>query len=283
MERLLAEGHGVHCLGRALHKGMPLSVRFSIWHATATDPPEESLESADAVIHLLGEPVGQRWTPAIKKRILATRIDGTRRLVKTLARLEKKPKVLVSASAVGIYGSRGEEMLTERSKSGEGFLADVCTAWEKEADAATLLGIRVVKLRMGMVLSPEGGALSRILLPFRVFLGGTLGKGRQWTSWIHVEDLLDLMLFVIEKPGVAGVVNATAPEPVTNAEFTRTLANVLHRPALFPVPEIALKLLFGEGAEVALGSQRVIPEAATKAGFHFRHPKLEGALKNLLG
>jgi hypothetical protein len=283
MERLLAEGHTVHCLGRALRKGMPPAARFSIWRATESDPPEESLDGADAVIHLLGEPVGQRWTPAIKRRILATRIDGTYRLVKTLARLEKRPKVLIAASAVGIYGSRGEEVLTEQSRRGEGFLAEVCTAWEKAADAATALDVRVVKLRMGVVLGPEGGALSQMLLPFRAFLGGTLGKGTQWASWIHVDDLLDLMLFAIQRPDIEGVFNATAPNPVTNAEFTSTLAGVLHRPAFIPVPEFALRLLFGEGAEVALGSQRVIPEAAQRAGFAFRHPQLEGALKSLLG
>jgi hypothetical protein len=282
IKRLLADGHGVHCLSRALAKGLPPSVRFSVWHATDTEPPEESLENADAVIHLAGEPVGQRWTPANKKRILSTRVDGTHRLVKALSRLERRPKVLVSASAIGIYGSRGEQVLTEASDPGQGFLVDVCRAWEKEAGAAEALGIRVVKLRFGMVLGPEGGALAHMLLPFRAFLGGTLGQGTQWTSWIHVEDLLDLMLYAIENPHVSGVVNATSPNPVTNAEFTRTLARVLRRPAFMPIPEIALKLLYGEGAEVALSSQRVLPEVAVKAGFEFRHPQLEGALKSLL-
>ncbi|MCE5310350.1 MAG: TIGR01777 family oxidoreductase [Acidobacteriales bacterium] len=283
VNHLLAAGHQVHCLGRALGKGMPSAARFSIWHATTSDPPEESLEGADAVIHLVGEPVGQRWTPANKKRILETRIEGTRRLVNALSRMEQRPKVLVSASAVGIYGSRGEEVLTERSEPGQGFLTDVCRAWEKEAGAAEALGVRVVKLRLGMVLGPEGGALAQMLPFFRIFLGGTMGFGMQWMSWIHVEDLIDLMLFAIEKPGIAGPINAVSPNPVSNAEFTQTLARVLHRPAELTVSESALRLLFGEGAAVALSSQRVMPDAATKAGFEFRHPNLEGALKDLLG
>ncbi len=280
---LLAAGHQVHCLGRVLGKGMPSAARFSIWHANTSDPPEESLEGADAVIHLVGEPVGQRWTPANKKRILDTRVDGTRRLVNCLSRTEQRPKVLISASAVGIYGSRGEEILTERSEPGQGFLTDVCRAWEREAGAAEALGVRVVKLRLGMVLGPEGGALAQMLPPFRVCLGGTFGSGTQWMSWIHAEDLIDLMLFAIEKPEIAGPVNAVSPNPVTNAEFTETLARVLQRPAVAKVPDYALRLLFGEGAAVALSSQRVMPDAATKAGFEFRHPKLEGALRNLLG
>lgn len=282
INRLTAEGHGVHALGRALREGLPPTVRFSIWHATEIDPPEESLEGADTVIHLLGEPVGQRWTPAIKNRILATRVDGTHRLVKTLARLDRKPKVMVTASAVGIYGDRGDEVLTERSPAGKGFLADVCRAWEKEADAAAALGIRVVKLRMGMVLGPEGGALEHMLLPFRAMLGGTLGTGTQWASWIHVEDLIDLMLFAIDTASLSGAVNATSPNPVTNAVFTQTLARVLRRPSLVRIPEWALRLLYGEGASVALASQRAVPEALTRANFEFRYPRLEIALRNLL-
>jgi uncharacterized protein len=202
--------------------------------------------------------------------------------MKTLAGLERRPKVLVAASAIGIYGSRGEEVLTDHSQPGQGFLAEVCRAWEIEAGAAEALGIRVVKLRFGMVLGPEGGALAHMLLPFRAFLGGTLGKGTQWTSWIHVEDLLDLMLYSIENPQISGALNATSPNPVTNAEFTETLARVLHRPAFLPIPESALKLLYGEGAEVALSSQRVVPEVAIQAGFEFRHAQLEWALRSLL-
>lgn len=282
IHRLLAEDHSVHALGRSLRGGLPLSVRFSIWHATETDPPEESFEGADAVIHLLGEPVGQRWTPSVKKRILATRVDGTHRLVKTLARLERKPKVLIASSAVGIYGDRGDKVLTERSEPGKGFLADVCRAWEKAADEASKLGIRVVKLRLGMVLGPEGGALAPMLPPFRVMLGGTLDKGTQWTSWIHVEDLIDLMLFAIDNPRVSGVINATSPNPVTNAEFTRTLARVLRRPAFVRIPELVLRLLYGEGAQVALASIRAVPDALAKTKFEFRHPRLEAALRNLL-
>ncbi len=173
--------------------------------------------------------------------------------------------------------------MTARSEPGTGFLAQVCLAWEQESSAAAALGVRVVRLRLGMVLGPEGGALAQMLFPFRMFLGGTLGQGTQWTSWIHVEDLLDLMLYALNKVELAGAVNATSPNPVTNTEFTHALGEALRRPAFLRIPESALKLLFGEGAEVALSSQRAVPEAALQAGFTFRHPQLRPALKNLLG
>ena len=283
LARLLAEGHAVQLLGRALDKGTPPSVRFSVWDATESDPPEESLRGADAVVNLAGEPVGQRWTPAVKKRILDSRVEGTTRLVRTLARLEERPAVLVSASAVGFYGDRGEEELTERSKPGEGFLPQVCSGWESTAGQAEQLGVRVVKLRLGVVLGNGGGALARMLPSFRWGRGGTLGTGRQWMSWIHIDDLLDLILYAVAQPGLRGVANATAPNPVTNAEFTRVLASVLHRPALFRVPDGLLRLLYGEGAEVMFGSQRVVPQTAEAAGFKFRFPTLEPALRDLLG
>jgi len=283
MNRLLAENHSLHILGRALRTGLPSAVRFSIWDALESDPPEESLEGADAIVHLAGEPVGQRWTPSVKRRILASRVVGTRRLVKALGNIESRPAVLVSTSAIGMYGSRGEEVLTEDSRPGQGFLAEVCTAWEAEADAAQALGVRVVKLRLGMVLGPEGGALARMLLPFRAGLGGALGSGSQWMSWIHIEDLVDLILFAIRKADLGGAVNATSPNPVTNAEFTGALASVLRRPAFIPVPAFALRLLFGEGAAVALDSERVLPQAALAAGFEFRHPEIRAALKSLVG
>jgi uncharacterized protein len=283
LARLLADGHAAHVLGRSLHKGTPPAVRFSVWDATESDPPEESLAEADAIVNLAGEPVGQRWGPAVKKRILASRVEGTQRLVRTLARLEKRPAVLVSASAVGFYGDRGDQELTERSGPGKGFLKDVCTGWEAAADQAEPLGVRVVKLRLGVVLGKDGGVLARTLPTFRWGLGGVLGTGRQWVSWIHIGDLLDLIRYAIEQPGLHGVVNATAPNPATNAEFTRVLASLLHRPALFHTPDGLLRLLFGEGAELLFSSQRVLPEAAEAAGFKFRFTTLEPALRDLLG
>jgi hypothetical protein len=283
VDRLLAEGHAVCILARTLRKGTPASVRFSLWDAMESDPPEESLSAADAVVNLLGEPVGQRWTPAVKRRILDSRMQGTTRLVQTMARVAARPATFISASAIGIYGSRGDETLTESSAPGAGFLSEVCTQWEEAAGRAGPLGVRVVTLRLGMVLGPDGGALARMLPAFQWGLGGPIGGGEQWMSWIHVDDLLDLILYVLARPELRGAFNAAAPNPVMNAEFTRTLASVVHRPALLPVPAALVRLLFGEGAEVVLGSQRVLPRAAQAAGFQFRFPELRPALLNLLG
>jgi uncharacterized protein (TIGR01777 family) len=195
----------------------------------------------------------------------------------------RKPAVLVSGSAIGIYGSRGDEILTESSAPGDGFLADVTGEWESAADGAAALGIRVVKVRTGIVLGPEGGTLAKLLPIFRAGVGGRVASGRQWMSWIHADDLADLFVFAVEEAGVQGVLNGTAPNPVTNVEFTRQLAGALHRPALFPVPVFALRLLYGEMAEVVTGSQRVLPQAAQAAGFHFRYPELRAALEQMLG
>ncbi len=258
---LAGQGHQVRLPGRALNRA--------------------ALEAASAVVHLAGEPLGQRWTRPARQRIRSSRIDHTRRLVDTLAALPRRPEVLVSASAIGIYGSRGEELLSEQSEPGHGFLAELCRDWEDEADRAAALGVRVVKLRAGLVLG-RGGALARMLTPFRLGLGGPVGSGRQWMSWIHIDDLVRLIRLAVEAPSLAGAVNATAPHPVTNLEFARTLASVLHRPALFPVPAFALKLAFGEMAEVLLGSQRVLPHAAVAAGFRFEYPQLRPALENVL-
>jgi hypothetical protein len=191
--------------------------------------------------------------------------------------------VLVSASAVGLYGDRGDESLTESSSSGEGFLAEVCAEWERAADAAASLGVRVVRLRTGVALGKEGGALGQMLTPFQWGLGGPIASGGQWMSWILAEDLVSLMLFALTHAALSGPVNATSPNPATNAEFTRELARVLHRPAMFTVPAGALRLLYGEMAEIVLGSQRVVPQAAIDAGFDFKYPTLRGTLQNLLG
>jgi uncharacterized protein (TIGR01777 family) len=244
-------------------------------------PPRESLESADAIIHLAGEPVGQRWTAEVKHRIRESRIAGTHRLVEALAALSRRPATLVCANAVGYYGSRGDELLDESSPPGTGFLPEVCLGWEREARAAETLGIRVVVIRIGVVLDPRGGALARMLPPFRLGMGGPLGSGRQWMPWIHLGDLAELFLFAAEQP-VRGALNGVAPFPVTNREFTKSLGRALRRPAVFPVPVFALKMLFGEMAEVLLASQRVLPRCAEAVGFRFRFPQLNAALADLI-
>jgi len=235
----------------------------------------------DAVVNLAGEPVSQRWTAVARERIVDSRVQGTRKLVAALQ--EQPPRVLVSASAIGYYGSRGDEVLTEDSAPAADFLATVCVDWEQEAHAAEAFGVRVVTPRLGVVLGPNGGALAQMLLPFKLGLGGRLGTGRQWMSWIHLDDLVSLLEFAIVNETLRGPVNATASNPVTNAEFTRSLAAVLHRPAILPVPAFALKLLFGEMSQVILGSQRAIPEVASRAGFSFRYSDVGRALAAALG
>jgi uncharacterized protein (TIGR01777 family) len=277
---LLENGHKVWVLGRKRPQSAPPSVEFSKWSADA-EPPPESLAQADAVIHLAGEPVAQRWNAEVKARIRSSRVDGTRHLVNALANQSRRPKVLVSASAIGVYGSRGDEILTEASAPGSDFLARVSIDWEQAALVAEPLGIRVVLLRTGVVLG-KGGALEKMLPPFRLGVGGRIGGGRQWMSWIHIEDEIRQILFALEQPQVRGPLNATAPNPTRNAEFTRELASVLHRPAIFPVPAIALRLLFGEMSEVLLASQRVLPQATQSAGFEFKYPELGPALRQIL-
>jgi uncharacterized protein (TIGR01777 family) len=274
-------GHSIHVLSRHAGTNLPPGVRLSVWSATSGPPPAAALTEADAVVHLAGEPVAQRWNAEVKERIRATRVAGTRNLVSAFTAMERRPSVLVSASAIGIYGDRGDEVLDEHAAPGSGFLPEVCTAWEREAAAAEALGIRVVCLRIGIVLMTHGGALARMLPPFRAGLGGPLGSGRQWMSWIHIDDLVSLIRFAVEGQ-LRGAVNASAPEPVRNREFTRVLGSALGRPAFLPVPEFGLKLLFGEMSEVLLGSQRVLPAAAEGAGFQFAHPRLDDALGHLL-
>ncbi len=261
--------------------------------------PEAFLENVfagcDAIVHLAGEPVAQRWTSSAKQRIRDSRVGGTRSVVQALAGLDRKPSVLVSASAIGYYGSRGDEILTEDSTPASDFLGEVVQAWEREAREAVKLGIRVVSPRIGVVLGRAsgalqngyGGALQKMLLPFRLGLGGRIGSGKQWMSWIHIDDLVALIAFALSSssnnPALEGPVNAVAPKPVTNADFTHALARAVHRPATFPVPEFALKLLFGEMSSLLLGGQRVIPQAALAAGFTFRYAELGSALADLFG
>jgi uncharacterized protein (TIGR01777 family) len=250
----------------------------------AADDPElaKILGSADALVHLAGESVAQRWTDAAKKRIHDSRVEGTRHLVSVLSGQSHRPRVLVCASAVGYYGSRDDLILTEASSPGSDFLARVVVDWEEAAQSAEALGIRVVRLRFGMVLA-QGGALAKLLPIFRMGAGGRLGSGHQWMAWIHIEDAVNLILFALNFASIKGPVNATAPHPVTNDEFTSRLAIALHRPAILPAPAFALKLLLGEMSEMLLASQRVIPSVAKSAGFPFLYPDLHAALENLLG
>jgi uncharacterized protein (TIGR01777 family) len=253
------------------------------WDAEAGPPPAAALEGLDAVFHLAGDPVAEgRWTAAKRARIRDSRILGTRHLVAGLAAAEAKPSVLVAASAVGWYGDRGDEVLAEGAPPGSDFLAEVCGGWEREAAAAEARGIRVVSLRIGLVLG-KGGALPRMLLPFRLGAGGTLGRGRQWMPWIHVEDLVGLLLFAAATPGLRGPVNAVGPVPATNRDFTKALGRVLGRPTILPVPRFALRIALGGFSDVLFASQRVEPRAALAAGYAFRHREVEGALRAILG
>jgi uncharacterized protein len=241
-----------------------------------------SLDGMDAVIHLAGEPVAQRWNATVKQRILDSRVLGTRRLVDEMGRVGAGPKVLVSASAIGYYGERGDEILTENSGPGEGFLADVCRGWEAEAGRAAQFDVRVMRLRIGFVLGKKGGALGKMVPAFKAGVGGKLGSGKQWMPWVHIDDVVEMFARAVESD-MSGVWNATAPNPVRNTEFTKELGRVLHRPAFFPVPGLALKIAFGEMGEHMLDSARVVPEAALTAGYRFRFSELGAALRDLLG
>ena len=249
------------------------------WEPLAGPPPPAAFEGVEAVFHLAGEPVAEgRWSAKKKDAIRNSRIAGTRNLIAGLAPLRDKPQVLVSASAVGFYGSRGGEMLTEKSGAAEGFLADVCRGWESEAAKAEEHGIRAASVRIGLVLGKSGGALQKIVPIFKLGAGGPLGNGRQWMPWIHAADLARLFVYVAEHETMRGPINGTAASPVTNKQFTRALAKAVRRPALFPAPAFALRLMLGEFAEVLLASQRVVPQAALENGFQFEFNELADAL-----
>jgi len=282
VRNLLAAGHAITVFSRKAPKVPTAGISIFAWDPVAGPVPLEALRGADAVVHLAGEPVAQRWTAEAKRRIRDSRVVGTRHLVESLAKLNEPPSILVGASAVGYYGSRGDELLREDAPAGSGYLPDVCEAWEHQTVAAETLGIRVARIRIGIVLDRGGGALQQMLPPFRMGVGGRLGDGRQWMSWIHLEDLASMLQYAVENP-VRGVWNGVAPLPVTNGDFTRVLAEALHRPAIFPVPRFALKVFFGEMSEVLLASQRVVPAAAIAAGFPYRFPNLGGALRDVLG
>jgi uncharacterized protein (TIGR01777 family) len=233
------------------------------------------------VIHLAGEPVAQRWDAEVKRRIRDSRILGTRHLVSAISKVKHRPAAFICSSATGYYGGRGDELLNEASSPGKGFLAETCVAWEKEADGAAALGLRVVKIRTGIVLGREGGALAQMLPAFRGFAGGTLGTGKQWMPWIHIDDLVAMYRFAVSG-SFARVLNGTSPNTVTNAKFTAELGKTLHRPAFLQVPSFALHALYGDMAEIVLEGQRAIPAAARDLGFAWKFPALGEALSNLL-
>jgi hypothetical protein len=247
-----------------------------------SDP--QRLAGVTAAIHLSGANVsGQRWTSSYKREILESRVKPTHALAVVLSSLRPKPAVLVCASAIGIYGSRGDEVLTESSPPGSGFLPEVCLAWEKAAQPAIDAGIRVVHLRFGVVLSPHGGALAKMLPVFRAGLGGQLGSGRQWLSWVTLPDVIRVIEFALNTANLSGAVNAVSPNPVTSAEFTRSLGRAIHRPTLLRVPAVALRLAFGEMAEATiLGSERVMPARLEEVGFQFEFPDLAAGLQAIL-
>jgi uncharacterized protein (TIGR01777 family) len=255
------------------------------WDPIRRQLDKNSLENADVVIHLAGESIASgRWTPERKEAILRSRVEGTGFLSETLASLQRPPKVFLCSSAIGFYGNRGEELLNEESGPGQGFLTDVCKAWEAATESAQKAGIRVVNVRTGIVLTLLGGALAKMLPPFQMGAGGIIGSGKQWMSWVSLEDLVGIYHYLIYADSLSGPVNATAPEPVTNRSFTKALGQVLKRPTLFPLPSFAVKGIFGEmGEALLLEGQQVKPDRLIRSGFKFFHLGLESALRWELG
>ncbi|MGI8979442.1 MAG: TIGR01777 family oxidoreductase [Pirellulaceae bacterium] len=285
--RLLAHLENPVVLSRDGAKAEKELAQFGVkafsWNPTKEPAPPEAFAGIDTVFHLAGESVASgRWTSAKKVRMRDSRIAGTRNLVATLAALPIKPKVLISASAVGYYGDRGDEILDESSSPAGNYLAELCQGWEREAQAATAHGIRVAIIRIGIVLGEKGGALAKMLTPFYLGAGAPLGSGRQYMPWIHIEDLVRLVLFAAEHDNVKGPLNGAAPNPVANREFTKALGRAIYRPTFMPsIPGFMLRLMFGEFGSILLGSQRAIPKAAEEAGFKFEYPQLEPALTNI--
>ena len=289
---LIGLGHRITALSRDAGKAQSLlgsQVQSAAWGGQAGDAWKQAVANADAVIHLAGESVaGQKWTPEYKAKIRASRVDSTRQLADVMRQGERKPSVFVSTSAIGYYGDRKDEAVTEKSAPASDFLAEVCVAWEAEARRAEEAGIRVALMRVGVVLG-QGGALEKMLHPtplplnpYKLGMGGPIGSGKQWTSWIHLDDVIGLYTWAMQNTEVRGAVNVTAPAPVTSADFAHLLGRVYNRPSVVPVPAFALRLMLGEFAESILTGQKVLPSVAEKLGYTFRFPTLEPALRSLL-
>jgi uncharacterized protein (TIGR01777 family) len=282
---LMAAGHQVTALVRRVSKHKPQAGVTEVdWNPAAGQLDAARLVGHDAAVHLAGEPIAAgRWTDAKKQRIRASRVESTRLLADTLARLQTRPRALVCASAIGYYGTRGAEVLTEESAPGNDFLAEVCRAWEGAAAPARAAGIRTVHLRFGIVLSKAGGALAQMLTPFQLGIGGPIGNGRHYMSWLALDDAVGMIEHALTDENLSGPVNAVAPQPVTNSEFAKTMGRVLGRPALLPMPAFALRFALGEMADaLLLSSARVAPARLQAAGYQFKYPQLEGALRHVL-
>lgn len=284
-KKLAEQGEEFVLLSRHPEKAkriIPQAKRVFSWEPLSNEPSLAAFQGVSCVVNLAGETVGQRWNETVKQRIYESRILGTRNLLSAMKKVNPKPSVLINASAIGYYGDGGEKEITEDSPCGSHFLAKLCADWEAEAKKAEEFGIRVVLLRIGIVLGLGGGALAQMLFPFKLGLGGPIGNGKQWFSWIHMEDVVGLILHAIKNSALHGAVNACAPEPVRNKEFSSALGKVLHRPAFLPVPSFALKLLFGEFASCGLlASQKVLPKKALDFGYSFQFPTLVPALDQI--
>jgi uncharacterized protein (TIGR01777 family) len=282
---LTADGHTPIAVSRSPSRPVGLAVaEVQQWDYQQGLLPAPALAGVEAIVNLAGEPiVARRWSDDQKRLIRDSRVVATRKIVESLRALDSKPGVFVSGSAIGFYGDRGDEQVDETSPPGRGFMSEICQEWEREAALATEFGVRVVQVRTGVVLSTEGGALQKMLTPFKLGIGGPLGSGRQWFPWIHIDDIVGIFKHAILAASLAGPANGTAPQPVTNAEFTRELGRVLHRPAFLPVPQVALRILMGEMSEVLFVSQRVVPKAALASGYKFQFSSLGPALDDLLG
>jgi uncharacterized protein len=286
VEQLLAQGDLVTILTRNPQKAIGRFPKADVisYNPLKSGEWQQSISGCDAVVNLVGEPIAEkRWTPAQKREIIDSRRLATQKLVEAINQAEAKPQVLVSASAIGYYGTSETAEFNENSPAGTDFLAEVCTAWETAAQEVTAGGTRLAILRLGIVLGENGGALGKMLAPFGAFVGGPIGSGKQWFSWIHRDDVVKLIISAIVNPGIQGVYNATAPNPVTMQEFAQTLGTVMNRPSWLPVPDFALEALLGEGAIVVLQGQQVLPTKTLAEGFKFDYPTLQPALANILG
>ena len=277
---LTKEGHDVYRLTR----GKAHEAHDIVWDPARNQLPKGRIEGTEVVVHLAGENIaGKRWNQEVKQELRRSRVEGTKLLCETITQLETPPKTLICASAIGFYGDRGSEMLNETSAGGTGFLADLCRDWEAACEPARARGIRVVNLRIGVILSTKGGGLAKMLPPFKMGVGGVMGSGNQYWSWIAIDDLVGIINHCITHEKMSGPVNATAPCPVTNYDFTKTLGTVLGRPTIFPMPGFAARIALGEMAnELLLASARVMPNRLSESGYQFHYPSLEPALRHLL-